>query len=466
MTLPTEFQEKMRKLLGEDYENYLLSFSGKCGQTLRVNQLKAKPAELFRRFVCGDVKKESEESTLLREIPWCESGFYYDGNLRLSAHPYYYGGVYYLQEPSAMAPAAFLPVCPGDKVLDLCAAPGGKTTALAAKLQGEGTLVANDISISRCRALLKNVEMAGIKNAVITCGEPEKLAEYFPEYFDKILVDAPCSGEGMFRKEPSMMKAWSEEAVSRYARLQKNILFQAARMLKPGGCMLYSTCTYSPEENEQAVESLLEADGSLSLLPLPEFAGVDKGHPQWGLYGDEDLTRCRRFWNHRIEGEGQFAALIGKMGKRSGKEPSYAATKSAPGKWPEEMIDFFKHCHISLAADRIQFVKERVFLVPEDLPELKGLRMVSSGLHLGDCRKKRFEPGQALALALRPEEFDNIIRLTPEDIRTEKYLKCETITAQAADGWALVCVDKYPLGWGKVKNGTVKNKYPAGWRKG
>ncbi|MCI5944509.1 MAG: RsmF rRNA methyltransferase first C-terminal domain-containing protein [Eubacterium sp.] len=461
MELPKAFQEKMKNLLGNDYDNYLLSFSEKYGQTLRINQLKAKPAEVFRRFICdGDRKKE--EGSDFAPVPWCENGFYYKGEERLSMHPAYYGGAYYLQEPSAMAPAAFLPVEPGEKVLDLCAAPGGKTTALAGKMNGEGVLVANDISISRCRALLKNVELSGAKNVVITCAEPEKLAVCFSEYFDKILIDAPCSGEGMFRKEPSMAKNWSPEEVEKYSIIQKNILSQAVKMLKPGGCLLYSTCTYSPEENEQVVETLLES-GEYKLLPLPEYEGVAKGCPEWSKTGEKSLENCRRFWNHRVKGEGQFAALIKKM---PGEQRKKATSKPVKTKLPEELKEFLRHIKADFPQERIVMIKERAFLVPEGLPELKGLRIVSSGLHLGDCKKNRFEPGAALALALKPEEYDNVISLELSDVRVDKYLRCETVFAKAKDGWALICADEFPLGWGKVKNETVKNKYPAGWRKG
>lgn len=512
MNLPKEFQKKMQRLLGKDYENYLHSFEQEYGQTLRVNQLKAEPADLFRRFI-------------LAQIPWCKEGFYYKETNKLSMHPYYYGGVYYLQEPSAMAPASFLPVYPGDKVLDICAAPGGKTTALAGKLKGEGVLVSNDISASRAKALLKNVEMAGIKNVMILCESPEKLADHFPGFFDKILVDAPCSGEGMFRKDSSMVKHWSQEEVERYSKLQKEILTLAVRMLRPGGYLLYSTCTYSPEENEQVVEELLQKDTSFSLVKLPLPEGVDEGHPEWSCHGAEELKYCRRFWNHRLVGEGQFAALLHKEGteiepeereekkeeekrekereegkkeeekreeEREGKKEeekrkkkkgrkgkknkqrwegessdgrSIINKKAPVGEMPEEMAAFFEKTDVRIKEELLEYREERVFLLPEGLPDMKGLRVIRSGLYLGDCKKKRFEPSQALAMALKPEEYHNTLLLSLGDERVEKYLRCETIEGETADGWVLVCVDGYPLGWGKSSKGRIKNKYAAGWRK-
>ena len=213
----------MKALLGAEYDAYLASFDEErfCG--LRVNTLKLSAEEMAARGVFS-----------LRPVPWCETGFYYDGAERPAKHPYYHAGLYYLQEPSAMTPADRLPVEPGDRVLDVCAAPGGKATELGAKLGGTGVLAANDLSSSRAKGLLKNLELFGIGNVLILSEEPGKLVSYFPEYFDKILIDAPCSGEGMFRKEKKMVKAWEEHGPEFFSNLQRNIILQAARMLKPG----------------------------------------------------------------------------------------------------------------------------------------------------------------------------------------------------------------------------------------
>lgn len=495
MYLPEKFLERLRLLLGEDYENYLSGMETTYGQTLRLNRLKTSPADFFRRFIIA-----GENVPEMETVPWCENGLYYEGEERLSLHPYYYAGVYYLQEPSAMAPASFLPVEPGDHVLDLCAAPGGKTTALAAKLEGKGVIVANDISASRCKALLKNMELAGIRNGLVTCESPEKLAAHFPEYFDKILVDAPCSGEGMFRKEPAMAKDWTPELVEEYASIQKEILSSAVRMLKPGGKILYSTCTYSPEEDEQSVEYLLEQ--GFQLLDLPLYEGVAQGMPEHGRSGDPTLEKCRRFWCHRVKGEGQFAALLQKPGEKQEKEVSdkiafqkieeeilpvdkkakkkaQKGQKGAKGKGrdgqsiskngdshdSEEMMAFFQDLPWKMEKERLLFLEERVFLLPEGLPTLRGIRQIRSGLYLGDVKKKRFEPSQALAMALKMEEYPNVLSLPQDDQRVERYLKGETIEGEVSDGWVLICVDDYPLGWGKSSRNSIKNKYYKGWRK-
>ena len=462
MNLPKDYQSKMQEMLGEEYLQYLDSFNHSYGQTLRVNQLKMEPADFIRRFL------------LSGQVSWCNTGFYYEGDERLSANPYYHAGIYYLQEPSAMAPAAFLPVEPGDRVLDLCAAPGGKSTALAARLQGEGFLLSNDISASRCKPLLKNMEMAGVTNSVITCEAPEKLAGRFAGYFDKVLVDAPCSGEGMFRREPSMVKSWSAEEVKRYAVLQREILFHAAQMLRPGGYLLYSTCTFAKEEDEQTVEYFLEQHKDFSLQELPLCEGIEMGRVEWTLHGREDVRNCRRFLPHKVKGEGHFAALFKKeesadssFGSVSG-DCSTKEQKVSKEKIPEAMEDFMRDIpDWKQWKKRIFFIKERAFLLPKHCPSLQGLRIVRSGLYLGDCLKKRFEPSQALAMALKSSEYKKSISFPAEDIRIEKYLRGETVEIDNTEikGWTLFCVDGFPLGWGKCNRGRLKNKYNPNWRK-
>lgn len=376
-----------------------------------------------------------------------------------------------------MAPAAFLPVEPGDRVLDLCAAPGGKSTALAAKLQGEGILLSNDISASRCKPLLKNMEMAGISNAVITCESPEKLADRFFGYFDKVLVDAPCSGEGMFRREPSMVKSWSLEEVNRYAELQREILCHAAQMVKPGGYLLYSTCTFAREEDEQTVEYFLEQNADFSLQELPICDGIEEGRPEWTVSGREDVKNCRRFLPYKVRGEGHFAALFKKREEAECLDEAFEKADRkqivkeqtiSKEKIPDAMEDFMRYIpEWKQWKKRLFFIKERAFLLPEHCPDLRGLRIVRSGLYLGDCLKKRFEPSQALAMALHPFGYKRSISFPAEDIRVEKYLRGETVDMDDSElsGWTLFCVDEFPLGWGKCNRGRLKNKYNPGWRK-
>ena len=522
LVLPEEFTDKMKNLLKEEYQDYLDSFDEKYGQTLRVNRLKAEPADLIRRFLLA-----TEEKEVFEPVPWCPEGYYYKGDRQLSLHPWYHAGLYYLQEPSAMGPAAFLPVKPGSRVLDLCAAPGGKSTALAAKLQGQGWLLSNDVSASRCKSLVRNLELAGAANVLVTCETPDRLADYFPEYFDAILVDAPCSGEGMFRRDPHMTAHWSPGEVARYSNLQEEILEQAWRMLAPGGRLLYSTCTYSPEEDEAVVWKLVSKHPDLRLLPIdgPDASaeGVDQpvpsgnwpsaGRPDWvgeeepvislDAEGDQDvreqkqsLRYCRRFWNHKLKGEGQFAALLSKDGRKESQDASVHSrswekkagrsdyfnsisrrkSKSRRGEdgrnddaeaGREAMESFLADCDLTRllrqSGDYLM-IGSQVYLPPAGMPPTAGLRIIRSGLLLGEIKKKRFEPSQALALALRRDEYARIWNLTAQSEDLVRYLKGESLSCPAGEGYVLVCVDGWPLGWGKCVKGRLKNKYKTSWR--
>lgn len=402
----------------------------------------------------------------LRPVPWCKNGFYFDGNIdKPSKHPYYYAGLYYIQEPSAMTPASVLPVDFGDRILDICAAPGGKSTELACKLGGTGILVSNDISASRAKALLKNLEVFGISNSLIISEAPYRLSEKFAEYFDKILIDAPCSGEGMFRKSGSMMTAWENNGNNLFVNIQRELLAEVVKMLKPNGMLVYSTCTFSPLENEQSVEFLLSLDDSLSLVPIEKAAGFDDGHLEWGSTGNASLKECARLWPHKIEGEGHFVCLV----KRAGDGNSAYNRGTYPIrrlKLPKEADAFFDLIDGFYNADRFELSGDKLYYIPESFPDVRGLRILRCGLYLGECKKNRFEPSQALAMNLKASQFKNITDLKLSDERVIKYLKGETIDADTGcqKGYTLVCVDGFPLGWGKIGNGIIKNKYLTGWR--
>lgn len=467
MKLPELFEDRMKKLLKDEYEDYLKCFEEKHYSGLRVNTLKITPEE-FEKICPFEIKR----------IPWIENGYYYDAKDEQPArHPYYYAGLYYIQEPSAMTPANLLPITPGDKVLDLCAAPGGKSTELAAKLQGEGILVANDISNSRAKALLKNIELFGVKNAVVVSEAPGKLVNYFEGYFDKILVDAPCSGEGMFRKSPAIMKNWEQYGVDYYNKLQKEIILQAAKMLKPGGKMLYSTCTFSKEENEGTIAYLLNECKDFKILnPLElkgnqkgvSYEGFDFGRPELAD-GLEDVKNSIRLWPHRIHGEGHFICLLEKEGVSENNgfsKEMYPFDKNIEKKLSAEAITFLDSLGINIDYNRMELREDRLFLLPVGVPNLKGLRIMRPGLLLGEMKKNRFEPSQALACALKVKDYKKVLEFKENNSDVIKYLKCETVQASSEfeDGYHLVCVDNYPLGWGKLTGTTLKNKYLPGWR--
>ena len=455
MGLPVAFIKNMREILGEEgLAEYLDSFEKPKFTGLRVNTSKISVEEFLR---ISPFK--------LRRVPWTENGFYYTEEDSPTHHPYYYAGLYYIQEPSAMAPAAVLPVERGERVLDLCAAPGGKATELGAKLNHTGLLVANDASASRTKALLKNLEVFGIPNLLVTSEMGDRLDRYFHEYFDKILIDAPCSGEGMFRKQAHMIPAWEKQGPEVFANIQREILRQAAELLEPGGTMLYSTCTFSKLENEGSIDGFLAEHPEFTLEEIPRQEGFCSGMPEL-VRSRFPLEKCVRLFPHKIDGEGHFLALLKKAGE---KIPGAPEPAGRPGRIPAELEAFLQDVSMPMELSRIVVKDTKVFLMPEGVGRCPGLRFLRSGLYLGELLKKRFEPSQAFAMALKKEEYASVIDLSAADDRVIRYLKGETLEIEDGEssrpeGWQLVCVDGYPLGWGKLIRGTLRNKYFSGWR--
>lgn len=466
--LSEAYLERMKELLGEEeLTQYIKSFDREPQYGLRVNPLKTPPENFL-----------SMAGFPLSPVPWIPEGFYYDREERPAKSPYYYAGLFYLQEPSAMTPASLLPVLPGDRVLDLCAAPGGKSTALGAKLKGKGVLVSNDLSSSRAKSLLKNLELWGIENICVTCEAPEKLADAWGPWFHKIIVDAPCSGEGMFRRDGDMIKSYGERGPEHYAGLQKELMEQAVRLLVPGGFLLYSTCTFSPCENEGVLTDILNRCESMELVKLEPFEGAVNG---MGLDG------CLRLYPHRLKGEGHFIALLrkkmenaGEAGHKSEVPSSKEAVKrpdlntvprqradGQAGMLPE-LLEFLSHIRRSFEASRLLIKNNRVYYLPEDFTMPEKLRYLRTGLYLGELKKNRFEPGQALAMALKAEEFDQTLTWGKSDGRVIRYLKGETVELTKEEGelrgWCLVTVDGFPLGFAKGCGRSLKNKYYPGWR--
>ena len=457
MELPAAFCDEMKRILGDEYEDYLASMEESRKYGLRVNTAKISVEE-FERIAPFP----------LRKIPYVDNGFYYDSDIQPAKHPYYFAGLYYLQDPSAMTPASRLPVEEGDVVLDLCAAPGGKATELAAKLRGTGLLIANDISSKRAKALLKNIELFGVENSFIVTEYPKKLQEYFTGFFDKILIDAPCSGEGMFRKEPAMVKAWEQNGPEFYAKLQEEILEQALPMLRPGGYLLYSTCTFSPLEDEGTVEKILAMDKEMELVSMEGYEKFTQGKPELIGSKDENIRKCVRIFPHKLDGEGHFLALFHKKGE--GAASNYLEKrKGLKGEEKRLFEEFSQNLNRVFEPHRLESKNGMLYYMPEQLPQMKGLRFLRSGLFLGEMKKNRFEPSQSLAMALNKSDYKNCLDFSAEDERVIRYLKGETLTltpeeGAGQDGWQLVCVDGYSLGWGKKNRSTLKNKYHSGWR--
>lgn len=454
--IPEAFALRMREMLGDEYEQYLASYQEPRNYGLRVNTMK---------ITAEEFEKKSPFS--LRKVPWVKNGYYYPGEEeRPAKYPWYAAGVYYLQEPSAMTPAQLLPVAPGERVLDLCAAPGGKATELGAKLQGKGLLVANDISNSRAKALLRNLELFGISNSFVTNELPGNLAASFPEYFDKIMVDAPCSGEGMFRKEPEVAATWDEERPEYFAKLQRDITKNAAAMLKPGGMMLYSTCTFAPVENEGTIGWLLEQCPELELQEIEKFEGFSDGNPDWGNRNPE-LKKCVRIFPHKMQGEGHFLALLKKRGESECGKVKKQAKPKLDKKTRAVLEEFFREVYWEFDWEQIEVRAQKVYLVPELPASVRGLKFLRNGLYLGELKKDRFEPSQPFAMVLGSDLYASCLNLSADDERVERYLRGETILVEKQEtarpkGWQLVCVDGFALGWGKLVNGVLKNKYV--WR--
>ena len=477
MNLPIEFEKKMKAFLGNEWDDFLYSYDNNRFQALRFNTLKVQSPE-ERMRILKTLKISSD-----KKVSWADEAYYFDENVRPGKHPYHEMGLYYIQEPSAMSAAALLAPKPGMRVLDLCAAPGGKSTQLATYLGDSGLLVSNEINTQRSRILSQNIERMGIKNAIVTNEDSFVLASHFPGFFNAIQVDAPCSGEGMFRKLPEAIEQWSMENVAICAARQKEILDNAAVMLKPGGTIVYSTCTFSKEENEDVIEYFLER------------------HP------DFTLEEMERFWPHKVDGEGHFVAKLVRRGSvnelgadydvcedscnkvedtglkadrktKKNKNSKNRKNETKPALTKENMKLLSEFLDETISEDMAAWIKnsrlvmfgEQLYRLPDMEVDIKGLKVQRAGLHIGEFKKQRFEPSHSLALALKLSEAKNVVKLTWDDPQTTGFFNGQSVmlsdeqTAECKKGWALVCVDGYTAGWGKVNGTQVKNHYPKGLR--
>ena len=481
MNLPIEFEKKMKDFLGDEWEDFLYSYDNNRFQALRFNTLKVGKDKGIEQEIAGIMDKLG--IPMDKKVTWADNAYYYDEDKRPGKHPYHEMGLYYIQEPSAMSAAALLAPKPGMRVLDLCAAPGGKSTQLSTYLGDRGLLVSNEINTQRSRILSQNIERMGIKNAIVTNEDSFTLAAHFPNFFHAIQVDAPCSGEGMFRKLPEAVNEWSLENVAICAARQKEILDNAAAMLKAGGTIVYSTCTFSREENEDVIEYFLNE------------------HP------DFTVEKMERFWPHKQDGEGHFVAklvrrgellldedaypqeksdvlsedITGKRkpsGKCAGKKNKRSTVKEAGGISKDNMELLNDFLDMTLTDDMADWIRngklmmfgEQLYRLPDIQVDLKGLKVQRVGLHIGEFKKNRFEPSHSLALALKSNEAKNIVDLDIDDSQTAGFFNGQSVTLgedqtqKCKKGWTLVCVDGYSAGWGKVSGIQVKNHYPKGLR--
>ena len=428
--LPEAFLLRMEKQLGDEYEDFLKSLERPRAVALRFNPLKgAAPAM--------DFVKEP--------VPWEPRGFYYDPDSRPGLHVYHEAGVYYLQEASAMAPGALLDPQPGERVCDLCAAPGGKTTQIAGRMMGDGFLLCNEINPKRAKILSRNMERMAVSNALVTNEHPANLAKKYPGFFDRVLVDAPCSGEGMFRKEEAAVTDWSQETGEMCARRQAEILHSAAELVRPGGRLVYSTCTFAPEEDEEAVAAFLQEH--------PEFEPETLEAP-WFVPGENG---SHRMWPHKLLGEGHFAAVL----KKNGGEETDTDIPSGE-KLPAQWTSFAKEMGICLPAGKAVSFGQNLFWAPAQMPDIRKIKVMRPGLELGCVKKDRFEPAHALALWLK--NCANTERYGADSEEMKAYLHGDVVASEKK-GWCLVCADGYSIGWGKGDGRVLKNHYPKGLRR-
>ena len=477
MNLPIEFEKKMKAFLGNEWDDFLYSYDNNRFQALRFNTLKVQsPEERMRILKVLGIPSD-------KRVSWANEAYYFDENVRPGKHPYHEMGLYYIQEPSAMSAAALLAPKPGMRVLDLCAAPGGKSTQLATYLGDSGLLVSNEINTQRSRILSQNIERMGIKNAIVTNEDSFVLASHFPGFFNAIQVDAPCSGEGMFRKLPEAIEQWSMENVAICAARQKEILDNAAVMLKPGGVIVYSTCTFSREENEDVIEYFLER------------------------HTDFTLEEMERFWPHKVDGEGHFVAKLVRRGcvnefdagydvcedscnkvedtglkadrkTKKNKNSKNRKNETKPALTKENMKLLSEFLDKTISEDMAAWIKnsrlvmfgEQLYRLPDMEVDIKGLKVQRAGLHIGEFKKQRFEPSHSLALALKLNDAKNLVKLTCDNPQTIGFFNGQSVVlsdeqaVECKKGWALVCVDGYTAGWGKVNGTQVKNHYPKGLR--
>lgn len=438
---PQEFLDQMNELLGGESEAFWAAMEQPHVTSLRLNTLREGAEEAALPFLEGGV-------------PWCPEGRYTQTGTRPGLSPLHAAGAYYIQEASAMAPAMLLSPRPGERVLDLCAAPGGKSSQLALAMRGEGVLVSNEPDAGRARALSGNLERLGVVNAVVTSALPEQLSGQWEEFFDRVLVDAPCSGEGMFRRDPEARAQWSPASPAGCAARQAGILDHAARMLRPGGRLVYSTCTFNAQENERTVEAFLARH--------PEFSAEDCSLPGIGA----SKNGCLRLWPHRLRGEGHFAACLTKKGAaaaRSGHSP--AAVR--PDKAIAQAMNLL--CpHILPAwpgrfgSLRLEMSGDSLWAVPACCPPLSGVRVLRRGLKVLRVGKGYVEPDHALAMALSPGEAAHVQEV--DEAQAAAFLRGETLEG-AGSGWTLVAYRGMPLGWGKTSGGQLKNHLPKGLRR-
>ncbi len=452
--LPDLFVHRMRTLLGSEAQDLLkvLAESNQAGLRVNTNKLSA---EAFL-----DITELS-----LEPVAWLESGFLLN-NSGAGKHPFHAAGLYYLQEPSAMSVAEVVAPQEGDWVLDLAAAPGGKSTHLSSLMKDTGLLVSNDVNRKRCRALLENLERWGAKNSLVMNAEVSLLAEQWGAIFDRVLLDAPCSGEGMFRKSTDAREMWSFQTIKDCALRQTGLIHDAAKLVKEDGYLVYSTCTFAPEENEHVIAQFLKDNANFSLEGI-QLTGVDRARADWVEPENLELAKAIRLWPHKLKGEGHFVALLKKNSSEHSKVVNHQFQMLSK-KETLFCLDFLHDYGITsfLKGKKLILFGKKVFAVPELVPDFSSLSALRCGLHLGNLEKNRFEPSHSLALALTPSQVKNLNHsdFNEKDPTLLSYLQGYGLECEGPKGWTIISANGFALGWGKRSGSSVTNAYPKGLR--
>lgn len=457
MQLPDDFKAKYTRLLGpKEAAAFLAAFSEPVHHGFRINPLK---------------QNRPKQLDLTKPLSHCQFGYAGEVSGKTVAHQ---SGAVYSQEPSAMYVGEVAAPRLNEKVLDLCAAPGGKTTHIGSYLANSGLLVANEIDHKRAKVLMENVERFGLTNTIVTNSTPAIIASQLPDFFDRILVDAPCSGEGMFRKDPDATSYWHLDYPAECAARQRQILSEAVKTLKPGGELIYSTCTFAPEEDEQIIAWLVN-QFDFEILPIKKFAGMDDGRPAWAD-GNPELANCVRLFPHHFNGEGHFIAKLRKPAatgesaqkakpvrhkkQRRGSSTTASLTNEQRQLWEA----FSKAMFQKLPTGQLRTFQETLYSVPNMAPDFGKIKLVRAGLQLGTFKKNRFEPSYALALAVRPENVKQKLTISPADWRQYVHGDTFRVAPELKKGWYLLVCEGQSVGFAKVVNGTAKNFFPKGLR--
>lgn len=434
------FLNRMQKLLQEQYPDFL--------DALQQEQIKG--------FYLNPLKKDVLtylDRSKIKPHPYIKDGFYFNKDYRLGKHPYFHCGLYYIQEPSSMAVEHILNVKSDDYVLDMCSAPGGKACYVASHLSNNGLMICNDMNRLRASILSHNIERFGLKNTIVLNSDPAKLVPLFTGFFDKIILDAPCSGEGMFRKLDQAVTTWSMDKVKECAYIQRNLIDQAYQMLKKDGILIYSTCTYSLEENEMQVDYMVN-QLNMELLPIQKEKGMESG------YHNEHVVRM---YPHKNIGEGQFIALLKK--KETSPYHKLPILKPNLSKQQYQLVKTFYQENLNIDVPPYLYQSnQHVYAILPHFPEIKGVRILRTGLYLGECKKGRFEPSLSLALTLEKKDVKRYISFCHDAKEVTQYLQGQTLPGIGKKGYGVIFVDEFPLSFYKESNQQIKNLYPKGLR--